>query len=412
MESIMAATMYFNMCQDILSDDGVQRMLKDKREHFDLIMMDASNLDALYGLVEYYNATLIGLTSISVNWYTEELAGNPAPSIYEPISQIGYSRDHSILSRIYNWIHINEERLIEHLVILPAQLQVFKKFFGYSDQKFYELRNRFSVILVNNHFSLGRVRSNVPNLIEVGGLHLSESPEPCDKELQKFMDDAENGVIYFSMGLDILVKFLPENLQQTLVKSFAKLKQRVVWKNEIFSMPNKSENIYVIEKSPQRHILAHPKVRLFITNGGLLSVMEAVDSGVPMLGLPVFFDQFGNLRWGQTAGMAEVLDINNLKEETLTNTIRELIDNPKYTLRAKKMSKTFNDRPMSPLDTAVWWTEYALRNRDVSHIRLKVEEIPLFLYYRIDRIVPFFLRFGLIAASVIFLGLVFFRKCV
>jgi len=408
----MAATMYFNMCQDILSDDGVQRMLKDKREHFDLIMMDASNLDALYGLVEYYNATLIGLTSISVNWYTEELAGNPAPSIYEPISQIGYSRDHSILSRIYNWIHINEERLIEHLVILPAQLQVFKKFFGYSDQKFYELRNRFSVILVNNHFSLGRVRSNVPNLIEVGGLHLSESPEPCDKELQKFMDDAENGVIYFSMGLDILVKFLPENLQQTLVKSFAKLKQRVVWKNEIFSMPNKSENIYVIEKSPQRHILAHPKVRLFITNGGLLSVMEAVDSGVPMLGLPIFFDQFGNLRWGQTAGMAEVLDINNLKEETLTNTIRELIDNPKYTLRAKKMSKTFNDRPMSPLDTAVWWTEYALRNRDVSHIRLKVEEIPLFLYYRIDRIVPFFLRFGLIAASVIFLGLVFFRKCV
>jgi len=412
MESIMAATMYFNMCQDILSDDGVQRMLKDKREHFDLIMMDASNLDALYGLVEYYNATLIGLTSISVNWYTEELAGNPAPSIYEPISQIGYSRDHSILSRIYNWIHINEERLVEHLVILPAQLQVFKKFFGYSDQKFYELRNRFSVILVNNHFSLGRVRSNVPNLIEVGGLHLSESPEPCDKELQKFMDDAENGVIYFSMGLDILVKFLPENLQQTLVKSLAKLKQRVVWKNEIFSMPNKSENIYVIEKSPQRHILAHPKVRLFITNGGLLSVMEAVDSGVPMLGLPIFFDQFGNLRWGQTAGMAEVLDINNLKEETLTNTIRELIDNPKYTLRAKKMSKTFNDRPMSPLDTAVWWTEYALRNRDVSHIRLKVEEIPLFLYYRIDHIVPFFLRFGLIAASVIFLGLVFFRKCV
>jgi len=412
MESIMAATMYFNMCQDILSDDGVQRMLKDKREHFDLIMMDASNLDALYGLVEYYNATLIGLTSISVNWYTEELAGNPAPSIYEPISQIGYSRDHSILSRIYNWIHINEERLMEHLVILPAQLQVFKKFFGYSDQKFYELRNRFSVILVNNHFSLGRVRSNVPNLIEVGGLHLSESPEPCDKELQKFMDDAENGVIYFSMGLDILVKFLPENLQQTLVKSLAKLKERVVWKNEIFSMPNKSENIYVIEKSPQRHILAHPKVRLFITNGGLLSVMEAVDSGVPMLGLPIFFDQFGNLRWGQTAGMAEVLDINNLKEETLTNTIRELIDNPKYTLRAKKMSKTFNDRPMSPLDTAVWWTEYALRNRDVSHIRLKVEEIPLFLYYRIDRIVPFFLRFGLIAASVIFLGLVFFRKCV
>ncbi|XP_017015519.2 UDP-glycosyltransferase UGT5-like [Drosophila takahashii] len=412
MEAMLAATMYFNMCQDILSDDGVQGMLKDDREQFDLIMMDASNLDALYGLVEYYNATLIGITSISVNWYTEELAGNPAPSIYEPISQIGYSRDTSILSRIYNWIHINEERLLEHLVVLPAQLRVFKKFFGYSEQKFYELRNRFSLILVNNHFSVGRVRSNVPNLIEVGGLHLSESPEPCGEELKKFMDEAENGVIYFSMGLDIMVKFLPENLQQTLVKSFAKVKQRIVWKNEFFNMPNKSENIYVIEKAPQRDVLAHPNVRLFITNGGLLSVMEAVDSGVPMLGLPVFFDQFGNLKWGQSAGMAEVLDISNLNAETLTNTIHELIENPSYSLRAKKMSKTFKDRPMSPLDTAVWWTEYALRNRDISRIRLNVEEIPLFHYYKIDIILTFASRFGLIAASVIFLGSVFFRKCV
>ncbi|XP_016949775.1 UDP-glucosyltransferase 2-like [Drosophila biarmipes] len=412
MESTLAATMFFNMCQDILSDDGVQRMLKDEREHFDLILMDASNLDALYGLVEYYNATLIGLTSISVNWYTEELAGNPAPSIYEPISQIGYSRDHSILSRIFNWMHIIEEKLLEQLLVLPAQLQVFKKFFGYSEQKFYELRNRFSVILVNNHFSVGRVRSNVPNLIEVGGLHLSEPPEPCDEELQKFMEEAQNGVIYFSMGQDIMVKFLPENLQQTLVKSFAKLEQRIVWKNEFFSMPNVSENIYVIEKAPQRHILAHPKMKLFITNGGLLSVMEAVDSGVPMLGLPIFFDQFGNLRWGQSAGMAEVLDINKLREENLTNTIRELIDNPKYTMRAKKMSDIFKDRPMSPLDTAVWWMEYALRNRDISHIRLNAEEIPLFVYYRIDGILTFFLRFGMVAASLIFLGLIFLRTCV
>ncbi|XP_017015591.2 UDP-glycosyltransferase UGT5-like isoform X2 [Drosophila takahashii] len=409
-ESILAARLYYNMCQDILSENAVQRMLNDKGEHFDLIFMDASNLDALYGLVEYYNATLIGLTYIGVNWYTEELAGNRAPSIYEPISQNGYSRGSSILSRIYNWAHINEERLLVQLIILPAQLRVFKRFFGYSEQKFYDLRNRFSVILVNNHFSVGRVRSNVPNLIEVGGLHLSESPEPCDKELKKFMDEAENGVIYFSMGMDIMVKFLPENLQQTLVKSFAHVKQRSVWKNEFYNMPNKSENIYMIEKTPQRDVLAHPKVRLFITNGGLLSVMEAVDSGVPMLGLPIFFDQFGNLKWVQLAGMAEVLDISNLSADTLTNTIRELIENPKYTLRAKKMSKTFKDRPMSPLDTAVWWTEYALRNRNVSRMRLNMEEIPLIQYYGLDSILTSSVRFGLVALSVLYLIYSLFLK--
>jgi len=409
-ESALTAKVLFNASHDILSDPGVQRMLHDRNERFDLIMMEPTNLDALYGLVEYYNATLMGFSSVRINWNSEELAGNPAPIVYEPISPIGYSLDSSFLSRIYNWIHITEEKLLENLIIRPAQLRILQQFFGYSAEKLNELRTRFSVILSNNHYSLGKVRANVPSIIEVGGLHLSEPPEPCDKELQKFMDDAEHGVIYFSLGLDIFIKFLPMDIQQPLLQSFAKLKQRVIWKNELFSVPNKSDNVYVIEKAPQRSILNHPKVRLFITNGGLLSVMEAVDSGVPMLGLPIFFDQFGNLRWGESAGMVKVLDINALNEETLTTTIQKMIENPKYAQRAKEMSQLFRDRPMSPLDTAVWWTEYALRNRNISRMRLNVEEIPLIQYYGIDSILTFGIRFGLIALSVFFLGYSLFHK--
>ncbi|KAH8356330.1 hypothetical protein KR084_002380 [Drosophila pseudotakahashii] len=410
MESVMAVTMLSNLSNDILTDDAVQKMLRDRSEHFDLVMMEPSGLEALYGLVEYYNATLVGLSGGTVSWNTEELAGNPAPSIYEPISPIGYSWDPSLMSRIYNWIHICEEKLLKSLILQPAQLRIFKKIFGYSEQKFEDLRQKYSLILINNHFSMGRVRANVPNIIEVGGLHLSEPPEPCDEELQRFLDEAEHGVIYFSMGLDIMVQFLPENMQNQLMKSFAQLMQRVVWKNEFFNIPNRTKNIYVIGKAPQRHVLAHPNVRLFITHGGLLSVMEAVYSGVPMLGLPVFFDQFIIMRYVKQGGMAEILDTNALNAEVLTTSIRELLENPKYAHRAKKMSQSFRDRPMSPLDTAVWWTEYALRNRDVNHLRLKVEDISLIRYYNLDWLLLFGLRFGIVIGSVIYIGYKVFQK--
>ncbi|XP_043654376.1 UDP-glycosyltransferase UGT5-like [Drosophila teissieri] len=397
----MAVTMLYNMSSDILSDEGVQRMLKDRSERFDLVMMEPSALEALYGVVEYYNATLMGFCGGNVNWSTEEVAGNVAPSINDPISSLGYSRGNSLLSKIYNWVHITEEKLLTHLIVRPSQLSIFKKFFGYSEQKFYDMRERYSVILVNNHFSMGRVRSNVPNIIEVGGLHLSEPSKPCDAQLQRFMDEAEHGVIYFSMGQEIMVQFLPENVQQNLMKTLVQFKQRVVWKTELYNMPNKSDNIYVIEQPPQRAVLAHPNTRLFITNGGLLSVMEAVYSGVPILGLPVFFDQFINLRNVNLRGMAEVLDANEMSLDILTSTVRELLENPKYTLNAKKMSQSFRDRPMSPLDTAVWWTEYALRNGDASHMRLKTEDVPL--YYQWDWLLLIILRLGVVFGSVIYL---------
>ncbi|XP_001982130.3 2-hydroxyacylsphingosine 1-beta-galactosyltransferase [Drosophila erecta] len=409
-ESALTAKALFNASHDILSDPGVQRMLHDRNERFDLIIMEPANLDALYGLVEYYNASLIGLSSIRINWHTDELAGNPAPSIYEPISPVGYSLETSLLSRIYNWIHIMEEKLVEYLILRPAQLHLFQKFFGYSAQKMSELRSRFSLMLINSHYSMGKVRANAPNIIEVGGLHLSEPPELCDAKLLKFLDEAEQGVIYFSLGNDILIKFLPANIQELLLQTFAKLKQRVIWKNELLDMPNKSVNVYVMEQTPQRQILNHPNVRLFITNGGLLSVIEAVDSGVPMLGLPMFFDQFGNMRWGQLSGMAEVIDINSLNEDILTETIKYMLGNQSYSLKAKEMSQFFKDRPMNPLDTAVWWTEYALRNRNITRMRLNLEEVPLLEYYRIDSILAFSLRFGLVAVALIFLVYTLFLK--
>nr|XP_044251378.1 UDP-glycosyltransferase UGT4-like [Drosophila takahashii]XP_044251379.1 UDP-glycosyltransferase UGT4-like [Drosophila takahashii] len=409
-EGCLAATIFYNVSHAILSNEGVQKMLKDKSERFDMVILEASHLDALYGLAEFYNASLVGVSCMNVNWNIDYLAGNPAPSVYEPVSPVGFALDYSLLSRWNNWVYITEERLLERLVFRPAQLRVFTKFFGYTAEKMSELRDRFSLLLVNTHFSMGRVRANVPNIIEVGGLHLSEPPEPCGEELQRFMDEAEHGVIYFSMGLDILVKYLPENLQHHLLQAFARLKQRVVWKNEIAMMPNKSRNIYVIERAPQRQVLAHPNVRLFISHGGMQSVIEAIDSGVPMLGLPLFFDQFNNLHRVQLAGMAEVLDTNALDADTLTETIKKLIENPSYAKRAKEMSRSFRDRPMSPLETALWWTEYALRHRDTSHMRLNLDEIPLMRYYRLDSVLTVGIRFACVLGSITFLGWRLYRK--
>jgi len=90
---------------------------------------------------------------------------------------------------------------------------------------------------------------------------------------------------------------MPTHLAQKLNKAFSKFDQRIVWKWETELMQDKSENILLKKWVDQQDVLGHPKVKLFITHGGMLSNLEGVYHKVPMLIIPGYFDQFYLASW-------------------------------------------------------------------------------------------------------------------
>lgn len=76
-------------------------------------------------------------------------------------------------------------------------------------------------------------------------------------------------------------------------------------------------------------LLEHKNVKLFISHGGISGIYEAIDSGVPVLGIPLFFDQPHNVanlvHWG--AGL--MLDYKTLTKDILVNAINEMTNNSK-----------------------------------------------------------------------------------
>jgi glucuronosyltransferase len=74
----------------------------------------------------------------------------------------------------------------------------------------------------------------------------------------------------------------------------------------------------------------HKKIRLFISHGGGLGSLEAIYHGVPVLGMPIRFDQFSNMHNPVRNGYALQLDVRNFTEKALEDTIRKLIDEPRY----------------------------------------------------------------------------------
>ena len=132
----------------------------------------------------------------------------------------------------------------------------------------------------------------MPNTI-LGGLMGCRTPPPLPQDLNTFVESAEHGVILVSFGSLIKASKMPEHKRVMMLNVFSRLKQKVIWKWEA-EMPDAPDNVLLSPWLPQTPLLAHPKVRLFITHGGAGSLQETICHQTPIVGVPVHGDQFPN----------------------------------------------------------------------------------------------------------------------
>lgn len=149
------------------------------------------------------------------------------------------------------------------------------------------------------------------------------------KELKAFLDNATEGVIYFSLGTNVKSKYLPESKKKVLINTLTKLPYKVLWKFEDDEIKNKSGNVRIEKWLPQQDLLGHPNIKLFVTQAGLQSLEEALFEGVPLLAVPFLGDQFVNAKRIQKLGVGLRLDFRTLSEETFSALILQIVEDPK-----------------------------------------------------------------------------------
>ena len=111
------------------------------------------------------------------------------------------------------------------------------------------------------------------------------------------------------MGSSVKASGMPEALRKTFVAVFSTLPYNVVWKWEGGKIEDLPANVRTAAWWPQQELLGHPKLRAFVSHGGLLSLHEAAYHAAPTLVLPVFCDHDGN---AAQAGVYMVWDFNRV----------------------------------------------------------------------------------------------------
>ncbi|KRT79303.1 Glycosyltransferase, partial [Oryctes borbonicus] len=129
---------------------------------------------------------------------------------------------------------------------------------------------------------------------------------------------------------------------------------------------------------------AHPSIKLFITHGGMLSTVEALHRGIPIVGIPIYGDQKLNMANAVRRGQGVVIDFTTISEESLTNSLNEVLNNPKYTQNAKRSSQILRDHETTPLDRAAFWVDYVIRHKGARHLRPASLELTWYQHISLD----------------------------
>lgn len=370
-------------CKIIYENNFIKSLLTDSKSNFDVIIIELMASEC----VSYFSAKL----DIPLIYVT------PPPLIsYKERSVLGHYPNPAVVSHVLA-DHSIPRTMVERftntmLLIYTTFLLQYKSWLArIVNKESFDLIEPIkpSIIFSNAHFISDAPRPIPPSVIEVGGIHL-KPPKKIPDDILEFIENSPHGVIVFTLGSIVAVSSIPENTRNDIIKVLSEVPQRVLLKyeEEMIDIP---ENIMIKKWIPQRDILMHPNIKLFISHGGISGIYEAVDAGVPVLGFPVFFDQSRNLKNLVDAGMAIVMNLDSVCQNTFKKAILELVNNKKYMQNAKMASELFKDRPMTPSKTVDYWTRYVIRHKGAPHLKSHALNLKWYQYFLLDVIAVFIL---------------------
>lgn len=262
-----------NKIMEGMNNSANFRKLLETKPQYDVIIVQVYAEDALLALGHYFNAPIIGVSPFGASKWTTDLTGAPNFASYIPHPMSGYTDRMNFWQRMYNSFCYWYEDIMMVTSYTPVQQQLLEDIYpnGSKMPSLDEIKRNISLVLLNTHVTLGTVRPNHPNMIEVGGLFIENNSDALPSDIKTFLDDAKHGVIYVAFGSNIEFSRLPDSDKNAILNSFNEYpKIRLIIKTTVdLSIPSHHRSdILLKDWLPQQEILAHPNVKLYITHGG------------------------------------------------------------------------------------------------------------------------------------------------
>lgn len=237
-------------------------------------------------------------------------------------------------------------------------------------------------------------RPTMPNIKLIGGTATGPA-KPLPSYLQKFMDEATEGVVLVTFGSYVLD--IPQEVSDKLWEVFRRLPYRVVFRSSLPS-PN-SARILTSPWVPQNDILGHPNTMAFVSHCGKNGQYEALYHAVPVVATPMFGDQRYNAERMRVKGFAELVDVRTASVEEIVDTILLVAGSTKYKSAISAASRLFRQEYNLPMNEAAFWLDHVMEYGG-AYMRSSGHDMPLYQFMLID-VIAFLVTCCLLALALV-----------
>ena len=191
---------------------------------YDLLLVEQFYQEPFLALSYKYNIPIVATCTLGFTNFMAQMMGMIFPWSYVPHGFLPYTDQMSFTQRFWNIAYNLYEDLDREWNYFPDMDAFTQQYFGHLPgiyaaalfleflcitifhlsiveiPKISQMQKEISTILLNSHAPLYTPRPTIEGLVAVGGLHITEA-QPLPQDMQQFLDSAEHGVIYFSLGM-------------------------------------------------------------------------------------------------------------------------------------------------------------------------------------------------------------------
>ncbi|KAK6751091.1 hypothetical protein RB195_002828 [Necator americanus] len=357
--------------------------------------------------------TWIWLNSGQLMDNVAHVIGVPTFPSYVPPLMMESSDEMDFIERTKSFIGHNIYNLVYPWMVPNKETQMFRDHWDPEFPDIMDLLRKCPLVMVNSNELYELPRPTLAKVVNIGGVGVQyKDAKPLQDEFKKIADTGK-GMVIMSFGSVAQSELMPEYWKTALLNAFARFPDyEFIIRYASDDLKDRlPKNVHAYRWLPQADLLLHPSTKAFISHGGYNSLQESINSGVPLITVALFGDQFKNSKIAAKHGFAVNIKKTTLDESSIVAALKEILSNDRYSKNVKRLSSMVKRKPVNSTHLLVKWTEFLAEFQTLDNLAPAGNNLNFFQYFSLDVIGTLFLL-TLVVTYLIFKLLASIIRCI